>query len=144
MNDESGGRSVRPERAMPGRPSSALVKVSIVWLLIGATWVLFPSVSRAHGIAWSPLLSMWVGAGLWWASGLAALAGAWRPRWRARLLPAALFAPLFLAGSFAVSAVIALLPDEWVPGGRGSAIITSISYGALWLLAAEAVREEAQ
>lgn len=124
------------------RTSRALVKIGIAWLTIGTLWTIFPNPTREHGMAWSPLLNLWVGAALWWVSGIAALVAVAWPARRENLLPLAMFAPGFLALVFAVSSFISLLPNEWVPGGKGSAIVTAVSYATFWVLASEAVSRE--
>ena len=109
-----------------------LVAKGLVYIGIGITWLSMPSRGRDLGIGWFPGLTDWVVGILWLLGGGAAVVtGLWgrHRRWGFAGLQSVAF---FLAQVFLVSAVIAVFPDNVLPGGNGRSIITTISYLGFW------------
>lgn len=105
-----------------------------MFILIGFSWVIFPSASREAGINWSPVMTTW-GAGAIWIIGgtIGVITGRFFPTRRAIGFQGLQGASLLMTLLFLCSSVIGLFPDHVIAGGRPQSIITAISYGTFWV-----------
>lgn len=105
-----------------------------MFILIGLTWVMFPSASREAGISWSPVMTTW-GAGAIWIIGgtIGVISGRFFPTRRAIGFQGLQGASLLMTLFFLCSSIIGVLPENVIAGGRPQSIITAISYGTFWV-----------
>lgn len=104
-----------------------------MFILIGLSWVVFPSASREAGIDWSPIMTTW-GVGAVWIIGgaTAVVTGKFMPTRRSIGFQGLQGASLLTTLLFLCSSIIGLLPEAIISGGRPQSIITAISYGTFW------------
>lgn len=106
----------------------------LAFILIGVSWLIFPSASREAGINWSPIMNTW-GAGAVWIIGgvMGVITGRFIPTRRAIGFQGLQGASLLMTLFFLCSSVIGLLPEHVIAGGKPQSIITAISYGTFWV-----------
>ena len=105
-----------------------------MFILIGLSWIIFPSASREAGIDWSPVMTTW-GAGVIWIIGgtMGVITGSFFPTRRAIGFQGLQGASLLMTLLFLCSSIIGFLPENVIAGGRPQSIITAISYGTFWV-----------
>lgn len=107
-----------------------------MFILIGVTWILFPSHSRQAGIDWSPVMTTGIAGAVWIIGGLCAVTtGVLFPARRGVGFQGLQGSSLLMSLLFACSSIIGLLPESVIAGGRPESIITAISYATFWLSA---------
>ena len=105
----------------------------LAFILIGVSWIIFPSASREAGVNWSPIMTTW-GAGAVWIIGgaTAVVTGRYIPTRRSIGFQGIQGASLLMTLLFLCSSIIGFLPEAVIAGGRPASIITAISYGTFW------------
>ena len=140
MTVNSGSKSSRVVSCLKRRKYKAkdpigtyLIVKGSAFVLIGASWLIFPSASREAGIDWSPVMTTW-GAGVIWIIGgaMGVIAGRFFPTRRAIGFQGLQGASLLMTLFFLCSSIIGVLPESVIAGGRPQSIITAISYGTFW------------
>lgn len=118
-------------------PISAYLSLSgLMFVLIGVSWLLFPSHSREAGVDWSPVMTTNIAGVVWIIGGLCGLVtGTVFKNWRAVGFRGLQGASLLMTLLFLCSAIIGIIPEDVIAGGRPESIITAISYGTFWVSA---------
>lgn len=141
MTVNSGSKSSRVVSRLKRReykakdPIGAYLTVKgAAFILIGVTWLIFPSASREAGVNWSPIMTTW-GAGAVWIIGgaTAVVTGRFIPTRRSIGFQGLQGASLLMTLFFLCSSIIGFLPEAVIAGGRPASIITAISYGTFWV-----------
>ena len=140
MTVNSGSKSSRVVSRLKRReykvkdPIGAYLTIKgIAFVLIGVSWIIFPSASREAGIDWSPIMTTW-GAGAIWIIGgtMGVITGRFFPTRRSIGFQGLQGVSLLMTLLFLCSSIIGFLPETIISGGRPASIITAISYGTFW------------